>query len=109
MSVRTLDELLTDFRGLGIDETKPEFVKMLEDMSDSYTGSAAIDEARNRVTELEDLLKKSEQRYIDRFFGTQPENRKMESKATEEKEENTEEVDTFSTDEEAAQDFKEER
>lgn len=107
MAVRTLEELLSDFRALGIDETKPEFTKMLEDMSDSFTGSAAIDEARNRVTELEEMLKKSEQRYIDRFFGTQPEERKMETEVTETVEEKDEEETTFSTEEEAAKDFEE--
>lgn len=109
MAVRTLDDLLTSFRGFGLDENSAEFISMLEDMTDSYTGSEAIEQAKSRILELEQELSDANKRYVDRFFGgsvdTPPENH--DEKEEDEKEEK-EEYETFDSDEEMAKDMMEE-
>lgn len=106
MAVRTLDELLTSFRGFGLDENSAEFISMIEDMADSYTGSEAIEQAKSRILELEQELSDANKRYVDRFFGvgveTPPVNHEEEEK------EEKEEYETFDSDEEMVKDMMEE-
>lgn len=68
MAVRSVDELLTGLRSLGVDETKPEFISMLEDISDSYGNSSDLETARSHITRLEEELLAANQRYVDRFY-----------------------------------------
>lgn len=68
MAVRTVDELLEDLRGLGVDESKPEFINMLENISDSYGNSSEFEEAKQRIITLEGELMQANQRYVDRFY-----------------------------------------
>lgn len=79
MAVKTVDELLASFRGLGIDESKPEFIQMLEDISDSYGNSSDFEEAKQRIIELEGELLASNQRYVDRFYSRSDESKETEA------------------------------
>lgn len=111
MAVRTVEELLTNFRSLGIDETKPEFVSMLEDMTDSYTDSDGIRAMREENSSLRNELDSARQRYIDRFYGKRgDEERRVETAATDEvavETEDTEENEEVVTEEDLAEDLKE--
>lgn len=79
MAVKTVDELLAAFRGLGIDESKPEFIQMLEDISDSYDISNDFEKAKQRIIELEEELLASNQRYVDRFYSRSDESKETEA------------------------------
>lgn len=79
MAVRTVDELLTAFRGFGIDEGKPEFIQMLEDISDSYGNSSDLETAKEHIARLESELLESNQRYVDRFYSRSDESKETEA------------------------------
>lgn len=79
MAVRTVDELLTAFRGFGIDEGKPEFIQMLEDISDSYGNSSDLEMAKEHIARLESELLESNQRYVDRFYSRSDESKETEA------------------------------
>lgn len=106
MAVRTLDELLTSFRGFGLDENSPEFISMLEDMTDSYVGSEAIDQTKERILKLEQELSEANKRYVERFFGVGNDKPPV---IHEEEEEKEEEYETFDSDEEMVKDMMEEK
>lgn len=69
MAVKTKEELLESFRGFGLEEDKPEFIRFLEDMEDSFDNSEEIVKLREENSKLQSDLEVERQRYVDRFFG----------------------------------------